>query len=517
MRKILLIIAISLLTIPIFSQGGTGWVQSRVKNQFRDSVYFHKDANFNGTIRLGGVVITPDGTEINILNGLLSNTTELNRLVGVTANVQTQINGKVGVADTASMLSKYPRKLNSDLTGVPTAPTAASGTNTTQIATTAFVNTSFRDSMNARLAKANDITDYVWLKSDPEIVTETELASAIGSGSVMRFFELRGVVGTTVGFAGNGDSLIRNSYFNDYKHIVLERDGVVQWENKGVTNNTGTLTDVFCLVDTVLKVRPVFSTGEKVKITASASAYYTELSPQGGSGSGETPGTSPLLDSLLCYYKLDEIIGTAATDQVGGYNGVIDGTINQTGKLGKAVLFDGVYDDISIPNNAAIIPTGNTMSVSMWVNFSSLPTTLTHSSTLFALNNTSSPWTTHEIYVSETNAWGITMVNTSGTEYLCVYATPPTTGTWYHVVAVLKATGIIELWLNGTRVQTSTIAFTGNLYNAAGDYSLGNRSPNGSEGFHGLMDEPHIYNQALSPADIALLYNAGVGRTYPFN
>ena len=43
--------------------------------------------------------------------------------------------------DTAAMLSKYPRKLNAALTGVPTAPTAAPGTNTTQIATTAFATT----------------------------------------------------------------------------------------------------------------------------------------------------------------------------------------------------------------------------------------------------------------------------------------------------------------------------------------------------------------------------------------
>jgi hypothetical protein len=49
---------------------------------------------------------------------------------------------EIGIAasDTALMLIKYPRKLNAALTGVPTAPTATSGTNTTQLATTAFVN-----------------------------------------------------------------------------------------------------------------------------------------------------------------------------------------------------------------------------------------------------------------------------------------------------------------------------------------------------------------------------------------
>jgi hypothetical protein len=49
--------------------------------------------------------------------------------------------GIITASDTATMLSKYPRALNSSLTGVPTAPTAAPSTNTTQLATTAFVTT----------------------------------------------------------------------------------------------------------------------------------------------------------------------------------------------------------------------------------------------------------------------------------------------------------------------------------------------------------------------------------------
>lgn len=52
--------------------------------------------------------------------------TELGYLSGVTSAIQTQLNAKAPLASPA-------------LTGTPTAPTAAAGTNTTQIATTAFV------------------------------------------------------------------------------------------------------------------------------------------------------------------------------------------------------------------------------------------------------------------------------------------------------------------------------------------------------------------------------------------
>lgn len=61
------------------------------------------------------------------LTGLTATITELNYADGVTSSIQTQLNSK-------SPLS------SPTFTGTPAAPTAAVGTNTTQIATTAFVN-----------------------------------------------------------------------------------------------------------------------------------------------------------------------------------------------------------------------------------------------------------------------------------------------------------------------------------------------------------------------------------------
>ena len=58
--------------------------------------------------------------------GLTATAAELNYTDGVTSAIQTQLDAKAPLASPA-------------LTGVPTAPTAANGTNTTQIATTAYV------------------------------------------------------------------------------------------------------------------------------------------------------------------------------------------------------------------------------------------------------------------------------------------------------------------------------------------------------------------------------------------
>ena len=64
--------------------------------------------------------------ELNILDGATVTTSELNYLDGVSSSVQTQLNTKAPLVSPA-------------FTGTPTAPTAAVGTDTTQIATTEFV------------------------------------------------------------------------------------------------------------------------------------------------------------------------------------------------------------------------------------------------------------------------------------------------------------------------------------------------------------------------------------------
>jgi hypothetical protein len=71
--------------------------------------------------------LTATASELNILDGATLSVTELNYVDGVTSAIQTQIDTK---APTSSP----------SFTGTPLAPTAAVGTDTTQIATAAFVN-----------------------------------------------------------------------------------------------------------------------------------------------------------------------------------------------------------------------------------------------------------------------------------------------------------------------------------------------------------------------------------------
>ena len=89
--------------------------------------------------------------------------TELGYLDGVTSAVQTQLDAKLG---TSTASSTYAPLASPALTGTPTAPTAAANTNTTQIATTAYVQTEIND----LIASAPGALD-----------TLNELATALGN------------------------------------------------------------------------------------------------------------------------------------------------------------------------------------------------------------------------------------------------------------------------------------------------------------------------------------------------
>jgi hypothetical protein len=91
------------------------------------------DADINASAAIDWTKIAPSATV---------STTELGYLDGVTSAIQTQIDSKLA---TATAASTYAPLASPALTGVPTAPTAAANTNTTQVATTAYVQTEITD------------------------------------------------------------------------------------------------------------------------------------------------------------------------------------------------------------------------------------------------------------------------------------------------------------------------------------------------------------------------------------
>ena len=108
--------------------GDTGTVTSTM---IADGTILNADINASAAI---------DWTKLGISSTVSS--TEIGYVDGVTSAIQTQLDAKLA---TATAASTYAPLASPALTGVPTAPTAAANTNTTQVATTAYVQTEIAD------------------------------------------------------------------------------------------------------------------------------------------------------------------------------------------------------------------------------------------------------------------------------------------------------------------------------------------------------------------------------------
>lgn len=107
--------------------------------------------------------ITASAAELNILDGATLSTSELNYVDGVTSSIQTQIDAKLATATASSTYETITNvNLKADIasptfTGVPSAPTANSTTNTTQVATTAFVKSVISDLVGTAAANLDTL------------------------------------------------------------------------------------------------------------------------------------------------------------------------------------------------------------------------------------------------------------------------------------------------------------------------------------------------------------------------
>jgi hypothetical protein len=156
--------------------------------------------------------VTATASELNILDGATLSTAELNYVDGVTSAIQTQIDTKAPTASptftgTVSGITKAMVDLGnvdntSDankpvstatqtaldlkanlaspaLTGTPTAPTAAAGTNNTQVATTAYTDAAIASLVDGAPALLNTLNELAFAIADDENFATT-LTTSVG-------------------------------------------------------------------------------------------------------------------------------------------------------------------------------------------------------------------------------------------------------------------------------------------------------------------------------------------------
>jgi len=99
-KAVFLLILLSLCILSQAQVVTSGMTGAQMRNALNTKFNDIADVvdNTNRTIKVGGIVITANATELNILDGILATTTELNRLVGVTSSIQTQLDSKAPIA-----------------------------------------------------------------------------------------------------------------------------------------------------------------------------------------------------------------------------------------------------------------------------------------------------------------------------------------------------------------------------------------------------------------------------------
>ena len=286
------------------------------------------DEDINASAAIAWTKIAPSSTV---------SATELGYLDGVTSAVQTQIDAKLA---TATAASTYAPIASPTLTGVPVAPTAAANTNTTQIATTAYVQT--------------ELTDLIG-GAPGALDTLNELATALANDASYST-TITTALATKLPLAGG------------------TMTGAIEMGTNKITGlgtptaNTDAATKLYA--DTIIASAPSNLTGP---ITSLGSA--TSIASQTGTGTKFVVDTSPTL--------VTPVLGVATATS-------INGTTIPTSKTLVATDSTAYVVPSQTSNSGKYLTTNGT--TSSWGTVDALPSQTGNSGKYLTTNGTASSW-----------------------------------------------------------------------------------------------------------------------------
>ncbi|MEN8131625.1 MAG: LamG-like jellyroll fold domain-containing protein [Pseudomonadota bacterium] len=244
--------------------------------------------------------------------------------------------------------------------------------------------------------------------------------------------------------------------------------------------------------------------------------YITVVSADTGGGTGSGGGDSGTVGGgtgtisgggagLVAAYSFDEEAGTIVADVSGnGNNGEILGAKRSAqGKYGKALLFDGVDDWVTVAD-ADLLDLEVGMTIEAWVNPT---TTLTSWRTVVMKEQPGG-----SIYYLAANSDANTPASGIyiGTEQILFSGTPPVPNKWTHLTVTYDGVNQ-RLYIDGTEVGSQPMS--GPIQRSNGALRIGGNSLWG-EYFTGYIDEVRIYNRALSASEIRTDIDTALTRSF---
>ena len=203
----------------------------------------------------------------------------------------------------------------------------------------------------------------------------------------------------------------------------------------------------------------------------------------------------------------DENTGTVAYDSSGhGNTGYITGAAWVQGKEGSALSFDGT-DFVKVLNSSSI--NLNLYTVSCWVSFSDV------NSSQVILDKRNGEWDRNyslNYYANDTppgKSTGNYMTgligdgNNLGSTYnQGAYTSFTPEANKFYYLALTYDKSVLTLYLDGNEIATRVMNLSG--ITGPGDLIIGSQGEDlqGTYGFHGVIDDVHIYDQVLSTCEI---------------
>ncbi|MGI6337898.1 MAG: LamG domain-containing protein [Bacteroidales bacterium] len=462
MKKIYFFL-ILLLSFTAYSQEGPGWLPQRYKANFRDSVNVEGDINFNGPIRIEGVTVNSNAQEINILRGALVNAAELNRIIGLRAPVQTQIDSK---ANTNSPT----------FTGTVTLPT------TTSIGNISQYEISYLDNARRNIQQQLDDTIAVDHLLEDVFVginhqTGTSYTLALTDNNKLITLSNTDAITLTV----PASSSVAFEVGASITIAGINTGDVTVSEAQGVTVNSAY---------GALKLRARYSTATLIKIDTDTWLLLGDI----------TQGSSSLQNGLVAYWPFDETAGLTAYDSTSNnFDLTIAGaTINQVGSGDgkRSYSFDGVDDYV-----------GNIDTLEFTMPFTISLMMRTSSTTGYQSPLGNFHWTGQGYDFIRNQTTGrieFTIRNSvSGSTYVRS-TTNVADNSWHHIAATWDGANI-RIFVDGGQEAFSECNYAPNYHNS-NRFIIGTREI-GDNYFEGGIDNVAIYNRALTAGEISQLTN----------
>ncbi len=224
---------------------------------------------------------------------------------------------------------------------------------------------------------------------------------------------------------------------------------------------------------------------------------------------------------LVSAWELNETSGTGVVDSYGSNHGTVKGaTINQVGKIGQCFQFNGANSYVSIPHSASLNPNGQDFSVNVWVKWegSHLSNSLggvmekgeyklDGNEFQFMVRGGGTVDYENGFYFRLRTSAGI--INT----ICCTTDQTSIVGdwSWHMLTAVVDKGASVEgrIFLDGTEV--GSLASITALVDNTSALNIGKYA---YYYFPGKIDQPAVWNRALTASEIQYLYNSGNGLAF---